>query len=68
MPDLILKLSDEHLHKSKEEVSKILDEEVERFSTWLTKTTDFRAQGALCKPERALIKTYLLRKLLKELD
>lgn len=49
--------------KSKEEQSKMLDEEVEIYSQWLADLPDEKAKGALSNPERALIKTYLVQKL-----
>lgn len=61
--NLTLKWSLEAELKSKEEQSRILDEEVETFSQWLTNLPDSRAAGALSSPERALIKTYLVQKL-----
>lgn len=62
MPDITLKLADEHEGKSKEEKSKLFDNEVQRFSDWLSRSGDFKSQGPLNNPERALIKTYLIQK------
>lgn len=62
MADVILKLSDEHEPKTKEEKLKIFQEEVERFSYWLANLSDFKAQGALNNPEKALLMTYLIQK------
>lgn len=66
--DVILKLADGIASKSKEEQSKVLDEEVERFSQWLSNLPDKMVSGALNDPERALIKTYLVQKLRGALD
>lgn len=60
---LELKLTPEHDGKTKEEISALLDEEVERFSVWMENLSDWRAKGALSKPEKALVKTYLVQKL-----
>ena len=60
---LELKLTQEHEGKTKEEVSALLDEEVEKFSVWMENLSDWRAKGALSKPEKALVKTYLVQKL-----
>lgn len=48
---------------SKEEQSKVLDEEVEAYSQWLAALPDSRAAGAMNSAEKALIKTYLIQKL-----
>lgn len=48
---------------AKEEQSKVLDEEVEAYSQWLSALPDSRVSGALNSGERALIKTYLIQKL-----
>lgn len=45
-----------------------LDREVERFSLWLSRLEDTRASGALNNPEKALIKTYLVQKMLGKID
>lgn len=68
MADLQLKLADEHATKTKEEISALLDAEVDRFSTFMDNLDDWKAKGALSKPERALIKTYLVQKLTGKID
>lgn len=62
MPDIILTLDAVHEQKSKEEKLKVFEEEVSRFSNWLANLSDFKAQGPLSNPERALLLTYLLQK------
>ncbi len=58
----------EKANASQEEKLKMIDEEVERYSTWLANLPDSRASGALNNPERALIKTYLVQKMNGKLD
>lgn len=58
----------ELLDASKEKRLAAIDDEVERFSKWLERLPDSRASGALSKPERALIKTYLVQKLAGKID
>ena len=62
MADINLTLATEHEAKTKEEKSLLFDEEVQRFSHWLSQLSDFKAQGPLSKPEKALLKTYLVHK------
>jgi hypothetical protein len=63
-----LKMAPAHSGASKDEILKLLDQEVERFSTFMANLEDFRARGALNNPEKALIKTYLVQKLNGKLD
>lgn len=67
MSDVKLSLSEEHAGKSKEEVSKILDGEVDRFSNWMA-TVGPLIGGPLIPQERTLLKTYLYQKLKGVLD
>jgi predicted acetyltransferase len=60
---LELKLTPEDEGKTKEEISALMDIEVEKFSEWMENLSDWRAKGALSKPEKALVKTYLVQKL-----
>lgn len=56
---------------SKEKRLAAIDDEVERFSKWMSKLDDPRARGALNNPERALLRTYLVQKMngkLEEVD
>lgn len=46
----------------REEVEKILDREVERFSNFMANLGDWRGSGALSNPEKMLLKTYLIQK------
>lgn len=68
MPDLVLKLSEELEGKTKEEKLVIFDKEVDRFSKWLERLNDPRANGPLSNPEKALLKTYLVQKYTGKLD
>jgi hypothetical protein len=60
----------EELSKApKEEQSKALDAEVERFSQFMeNEVPDIIARGPLMTPEKALLKTYLVQKLTGKLD
>lgn len=62
MADLTLQLSDEHRAKAPEEVLKLFDEEIEKFSKYMTTIGDWRSVGALNAQERALLKSYLVHK------
>ena len=62
MPNVILTLDPSLEGKTKEEKSLIFDQEVQQFSDWLSTVSDFRAQGPLSRPEKALLKTYLVQK------
>lgn len=67
MPNITLKLSDELEAKSKEEKLAAFEVEVDSFSKWLETVSDPRAQGPLSRPERTLVKTYLVQKYLGKL-
>jgi hypothetical protein len=60
--------ANEHANKPKEELLKLLDEEVETFSSYMETLSDWRANGALSAPEKALVKSYLVAKLTNKLD
>ena len=62
MTDLELVLAVEHRGKTKDDLSLLLDLEIERFSNWMANLSDWRAAGALSRPEKALLKTYLVNK------
>ena len=66
MADVTLKLAEEHASKPKSEQSRVLDDEVERFSQYMSSLGDWKARGHLISQERALIKTYLIFKLKEE--
>lgn len=68
MRDVIAYLDDSHASKPKEEISKILDEEINRFSNFMATIGDWKSAGPLTAPERALIKTYLVHKINGKLD
>jgi hypothetical protein len=59
---LKLEFLPEHKDKPKEELSLLLDGEVDRFSKFMETIGDAKAAGALTPMERALIKTYLVHK------
>lgn len=68
MKDVTVNLQDTHSQKSKEEISKILDGEIDRFSNFMATLGDWKSAGPLTAPERALIKTYLIQKINGKLD
>ena len=68
MPDLLLQLAPEHQSKSKEELSILFDQEVDRFSRYMATMGDWKAAGPLLPLERVLIKTYLVQKYTGKLD
>lgn len=63
MADVTLKLSEGLEGKTKDELNKVLDDEVESFSKYMASLGDWKARGHLIASERALIKTYLIFKL-----
>lgn len=63
-----LRMGPEHTGASKEEILKLLDIEVEKFSTFMANLDDWRAKGALINEEKALLKTYLVHKIAGHLD
>ena len=58
-----LRMAPEHTGASKEEILKLLDLEVEKFSEFMAHLDDFRAKGELINSEKALLKTFLVQKL-----
>jgi hypothetical protein len=68
MKDLIVRFSEEHAAKGKEELSLLLDSEIEDFSRFMATIGDWRVAGPLTKMERALVKTYLVQKLTGKID
>lgn len=68
MSALTLTLSTEHAGKTKEEISLLLDQEVENFSNYMANIGDWKSVGALSNAERALVKTYLVQKLTGKLE
>lgn len=65
---LSLSFPPEYASRPKEEVLKLFDEEVEKFSAFMDNVGDWRSRGALSKSEKALIKTYLVHKYRGHLD
>jgi hypothetical protein len=68
MPDITLLLANSLEGKTKEELSTVFDQEVERFSQYMSNMGDWRSAGPLSKFERALIKTYLIQKFSGKID
>lgn len=68
MKDVVVRFTDEHAGKSKEELSTLLDREVEDFSKFMSTIGDWKSVGPLSPPERALIKTYLVQKLTGKIE
>jgi hypothetical protein len=68
MKDVIVRFADEHQGKSREELSAILDREIEAFSQFMSTIGDWKSVGPLSPPERALIKTYLVHKVTGKID
>ena len=68
MQDLALVLAPPHRGKTKEEISAILYQEVEKFSQYMCSLGDWKAVGPLIPQEKVLLKTYLLRKMQGLLD
>lgn len=48
--------------ESKEDLLKLFEQEVEDFSQWMEKNPRVMQQGALTRPERVLLLTYLMQK------
>lgn len=67
MKDVILHL-DFDMGLPKEELIKIFNAEIEKFSKWLGKAPTEMQQGALTKPERILMLTYFMQKYAGNLD
>lgn len=63
MPNIELKLDPKYDGMVKEEVLKAIDEDIEAFSDFMAKLGDWRANGALSNPEKALIRTFIVHKL-----
>lgn len=68
MRDVIVSLNEGHATKSKEEVSTLLDKEIDQFSNFMSTIGDWKSVGPLTAPERALIKTYLVQKITGKFD
>lgn len=68
MKDVVAGFESHHLGKSKEQLSKVLDAEVQRFSRYMESIADPNAKGPLSNPEAALVKSYLVAKLTGKLD
>ena len=68
MKDVIVRFADEHVGKTKEQLSALLDQELEDFSKFMATLGDWKSAGALTPEERALVKTYLVQKVNGRLD
>lgn len=62
----VVELSDEVLGMSKEEQSRVLDEELDKFSAYMGNISDVRASGPLSQKERMIVKTYLIWRIKSE--
>lgn len=63
MPNIELKLDPKYDGKTKDEILKAVDEDIEVFSNFMANLPDWRAQGALSNSEKALIRTFVVHKL-----
>jgi hypothetical protein len=63
LSDVIVKLAEGKSTENQDEVLPLLDQEIERFSTYMSNLPDARAAGPLINPEKAILKTYLVAKL-----
>lgn len=68
MTDVVLKVAEEHVGKTKEELSTLFDQEVERFSAFMSTVGDWKSAGPLNQLEKHLIKTYLVQKFTGKVD
>jgi len=68
MITVTVQVSPEHQSKSKEELSSLLDGELDLFSHFMSSLGDWKSVGPLTGSERALIKTYLVHKITGKLD
>ena len=59
---VVVTLQPEVAAEDKDAVLKELDDEVESFSQFMGTLGDWRSSGPLSRPEKALIKTYLVHK------
>ncbi len=62
MEKVLVQFAPEHLAKPREELEKVLDEEIEDFSKFMETIADPVGAGPLMPIERVLIKTYLVHK------
>jgi hypothetical protein len=60
---VIVKLEEGVVVDDQPTVLALLDEEIERFSSYMAALPDSRAAGKLINPEKALLKTYLVAKI-----
>lgn len=61
MPSRINTTADGGKELNKEELSKLIDAEIDDFNLWFTST--FKGAGSLARFERSILKTYLMWKL-----
>jgi len=62
MTKITLQLPSDIAAAPKEEISKLLDAEIDQFSEYMSSIGDWKTAGPLLPQERALIKTYLVQK------
>ena len=68
MKDLIVRFSDEHSNDDRKVLSKLLDQEIEDFSVFMSTLGDWKSVGPLNEMEKMLLKTYLVHKLTGKID
>lgn len=68
MADLVLKFNDSHENKTKEQLLEVVEQELNRFSTFMERIGDWKARGSLTDRERILLRTYLLNKASGRID
>lgn len=68
MRELIVQFTEEHATKPRADLEKLVDLEVERFSTFMERLPDWKARGPLHISEKALIKSYLVAAVTGKLD
>jgi len=52
----------------KEELIKIFEAEIDKFSKWMETQPNWKQQGALTRPERVLLLTYFMQKWAGNID
>ncbi len=68
MKDIIVRVSEDHSGKTKEELLALFDKEIDDFSEFMSTIGDWKSVGALNPLERVLIKTYLVHKVNGKID
>lgn len=68
MKILDLTLCKEHESKTKDEVIKLVEQEVDKFSQFMAGLGEWKSAGPLIPQERILIQSYLIHKLRGHID